>query len=179
MSKKDILKASFVVGSYVLSAAAGAFGASLYWRKRCRQEVQKAEESLKAYFKKTKEEAKKEAREETVAELAKDEEILKQALSFSEKIQEEKIYIIKPDDYGDDPNYAKYTYTYYPDNAMYVSMYDLPVDDEEMHDILGEDICAHIEDHFGQFDNDAVYVRNEELQTDVAIYLADGAYEEK
>ena len=38
---------------------------------------------------------------------------------------------------------------------------------------------VHPEDHFGEFDDEVVYVRNEDLKVDIAIFLAEDPPDEE
>lgn len=102
----------------------------------------------------------------------KAEERKNEAIKRAQKVTR---YIIRPDEYGTLPDYGRFRYTYYEGNERYVnSDYHVPVEEEEVLDMIG----PGIPDHFGEYEDDTVYVRNDELKTDIAIYLADGCFDE-
>lgn len=77
-----------------------------------------------------------------------------------------KPYVISPDVFGDDPDYKTESLTYYADKVL---------TDEDNHvinpgridDLIGEDSL----NHFGEYEEDSVFVRNEKRKTDYEILL--------
>lgn len=145
-----------------------------YWKKRNEREVAEVRENLKAYY--NEREAEKtekivqETREACMIEFNKAN--TENNMGDAEKAETKKrdIYIIKPEEYGENPGWAKFSYKYNPDTDSYTNAtFDVEVDDEEIDDMIGKGIP----DHFGEFEDDAVYVRNEDLKTDIAVYLTD------
>ena len=75
-------------------------------------------------------------------------------------------YVIPPEDFGDDPDYKTVSLTYYADKVL---------TDEDNHvinpgridDLIGEDSLTH----FGEYEEDSVFVRNEKRKTDYEILL--------
>ena len=75
-------------------------------------------------------------------------------------------YVIPPKDFGDDPDYKTVSLTYYADKVL---------TDEDNHvinpgridDLIGEDSLTH----FGEYEDDSVFVRNEKRKTDYEILL--------
>ena len=119
-------------------------------------------------------------REQRIRELKKQHEAAKRMEEkrneASRRVQKETRYIIRPDEYGERPDYGRYSYTYYEGNERYVnSDFNVPVEEEEILDMIGPDIP----EHFGEFEDDAVYVRNEDLKTDIAVYLAEGSFDDE
>lgn len=79
-------------------------------------------------------------------------------------------YVITPEEFSDG-EYATETLTYYADGVLtdsFDEIIDNPVD------WVGEDF----EDHFGEYEEDAVYVRNEERETDYEILRDNQRYED-
>lgn len=166
------------------------------WRykdKQKEQEIEEVRNELKSYFEdKLAEETEAYANEcreryegkivEMQAELtaAKDSSLLQSvnsssndsSLTETERMaRDSKIYIIRPDEYGTAPDYARFRYIYYPDEDRYEnSIVGIEVEPEEVFDLFGH---THPMDHFGEFDDSAVFLRNENIMADIAIYLAD------
>lgn len=73
-------------------------------------------------------------------------------------------YIIEPDEFGE-CDYEEVSLTYYADGVL-TDEQDNPIEDVD--GMVGEDYV----EHFGEYEDDSVFVRNERLQTDFEI-LAD------
>lgn len=87
------------------------------------------------------------------------------------EIQLARAFVIRPDEFGTRKDYARFNYVFYPEqDEYYNSDYQTPVEEDELRDILGD---VHPEDHFGEFEDEVVYIRNEDLKVDVAVFLAE------
>lgn len=82
----------------------------------------------------------------------------------------EKPYVIPPEDF-DDLDYDAVTLTYYADKIL-ADEYDNPIEDIES--LVGEESLTH----FGEYEDDSVYVRNDKYKTDYEILLDIRTYEE-
>lgn len=78
----------------------------------------------------------------------------------------QKPYVIEPEAFGDD-DYDIISLTYYADGVVTDEM-DEVLDDDEVENQIGKDSLTH----FGEYEDDSVFVRNEKLHTDYEI-LAD------
>lgn len=78
-----------------------------------------------------------------------------------DKEELDKPYVITPDDFGEFDYYNQISLTYYADGVLTEG------DDiiEDVDDIVGEDSLTH----FGEYENDAVHVRNDRLKCDYEI----------
>ena len=80
-------------------------------------------------------------------------------------------YVISPDAFANEkPEYAKITLVYYEDNEVLIN------DQEECIDI-GTDIGYDAINHFGEYEKDAVYIRNEQLGNDYEVLLEHASWE--
>lgn len=87
------------------------------------------------------------------------------------EVQLARAFVIRPDEFRTKKDYARFNYIFYPEqDEYYNSDYQTPVEEEELRDILGD---VHPEDHFGEFEDEVVYIRNEDLKVDVAVFLAE------
>lgn len=81
-------------------------------------------------------------------------------------------YVISPDEYGDEPGYDTENWTLYEDGII--------TDDDDQ--ILGDDeLGIYIGDalnHFGEYEDDSVHVRNEEHKCDIEILKINKTYDE-
>lgn len=164
-----------------LCGAAGWFATNMYWKRRNREEVEAVREGLKEFYEERLKVKDDEVKEQTAVAKADVYELRKGTITSvsarpvetKEPVQDqnESIYIIKPEEYGDNEGWDKLSYLYFPDPDKYVNAsYDVPVDEEEIANTLKG---LNVANHFGEFEDDAVYVRNEDLKLDVAVYLSD------
>lgn len=75
-----------------------------------------------------------------------------------------KPYVISPDDFGELDGYETTTLTYYADGVLEDDYY-VVIDEEEVDNMVGLDSF----NHFGEHEEDTVYVRNEQQKTDFEI----------
>lgn len=80
-------------------------------------------------------------------------------------------YVISPDEFGEDETYTQISLTYYADGVLADDKND-PI--ENIDDIVGMDSLTH----FGEYEDDSVFVRNERLKCDYEILLDEQSYEE-
>jgi hypothetical protein len=85
-----------------------------------------------------------------------------------QKVEEEQMsmrpYVISPEDFGEHDDYETISLTYYADGTLTDST-DEPIEDVEY--VVGEDSLTH----FGEYEDDSVFVRNDRLRTDYEILL--------
>lgn len=100
-------------------------------------------------------------------------EILKNEGYVSEetKMAENKPYVISPDEFGEFEDYDTISLTYYADQVL--------VDDggdkiEDVDDVVGMESLAH----FGEYEDDSVFVRNDRLRCDYEILMDERTYSE-
>lgn len=79
-------------------------------------------------------------------------------------------YVISPDDF-DAEDYDTNSFTYYADGVL-TDDKDNPMDEDEIERTVGQDSLTH----FGEFEDDSVFVRNDELKTDYEILLVNDKY---
>lgn len=98
---------------------------------------------------------------------------------YSADIQEEKenesvtgrdSYIITPEEFGEMEDYEKISLTWYADRV-------LADDNDEILDDM-DDIVGDALEHFGEYEDDAVFVRCDELECDYEILLDQRNYSE-
>lgn len=87
-----------------------------------------------------------------------------------DKVNKDKPYVINPDDFGDD--YNTITLVYYKDNV--VTTYDTSevLTDKEIEDLIGEESLSH----FGEYEEDSVFVRNDARKIDYEILKSEETY---
>lgn len=80
-------------------------------------------------------------------------------------------YVIAPDEFGEHDDYEQTTYTYYADGIL------ADEDDRIVEDVEGS-VGFESLTHFGEYEDDAVHVRNERLKIDFEILLDEREYSE-
>lgn len=80
-------------------------------------------------------------------------------------------YVISPEDFGELDDFERFTLTYYKDGVLVDEVGDV------IHDWL-DLVSPDYFDHFGEFEDDAVYVRNPKLKCDYEILYDERNYED-
>lgn len=81
----------------------------------------------------------------------------------------EKPYIISPDEFGDFDDYSRVSLTYYSDGV-------LADEEDEIIDDIDATVGAGFADHFGDYEDDSVFVRNDRLKCDYEILKDNRTY---
>lgn len=85
-------------------------------------------------------------------------------------VDENKPYVIQPEEFGEKDGYDTVSLTHYADGVLEDDQCNIIDNPDE---IVGEGYA----DHFGEFEEDSVYVRNDELKIDYEILLDIRTYE--
>lgn len=75
-------------------------------------------------------------------------------------------YVIPPEEFGEKKGYEQISLTWYADETL-ADMDDHRLSDGEIEKMVGHDAMTH----FGEYENDSVFVRNEELKCDYEILM--------
>lgn len=89
-----------------------------------------------------------------------------------ENVDKETPYVISPDDFGEEDGYETISLTYYQKNDIVADDMDELVEDVDK--VIGYESLAH----FGEYEDDSVFVRNDRLKVDYEILLDDRDYED-
>ena len=187
MSNKLIFSFAFIVG-----AAAGS-GTTWYLLKDKYAEIAQEEiDSVKEVFARREQERKDESVKKTVAEGIKNVDKNKPELHeyveklrktgyvrYSDRRTEEDVepveqncpYVIPPEQFGDNDEYEQISLTYYADSV-------LADDNDEIIEDVEETIGFESLNHFGEYEDDSVFVRNDARKCDYDILLDQMAYSE-
>lgn len=76
----------------------------------------------------------------------------------------DKPYVIAPEEFGEMPGYEEVELTYYADGILADDCNDIV---EDVEDVVGADSLTH----FGEYEDDSVFVRNDRLKCDYEILL--------
>lgn len=82
-------------------------------------------------------------------------------------------YVITPEQFGEYNEYGTKTLTYYADNVL-TDEIDNPITSEEMETMIGPDAL----DHFGEYEDDSVYIRDEMNEMDYEILKSEKTFSE-
>ncbi len=88
---------------------------------------------------------------------------------MKETMGKEIPYIISPDEFGEEDEYETISLTYYADGVLADDM-DYLVEDVE--ETVGTDYASH----FGEYEDDSVFVRNDRLRADYEILMDERNY---
>ena len=80
------------------------------------------------------------------------------------EIEEDKPYVISPDSFGEMDDYNRISLTYYADGV-------LADEDDEVVDDMDATVGSDALDHFGEYEDDSVFVRNDSRKCDYEILL--------
>ena len=82
-------------------------------------------------------------------------------------------YVITPGQFGEYSEYGTKTLTYYADNVL-TDEIDNPITSDEMVTMIGPDAL----DHFGEYEDDSVYIRDETNEMDYEILKSEKMFSE-
>lgn len=184
MNKMILMAASFLMGG-----VAGFFVGRALTEKRCNDRADAEIESVKKAFANRR---KKEAEEA--------ENIMKDALQIAEKVGATKILdlkealrkaneagysekteladdpkprVISPEEFGSIPEYEEVSLTYFSDGTL-TGDDERPMSEIEIEMSVGKDSLGH----FGEYELDSVFVRNDHTKTDYEILKDERSYAE-
>lgn len=84
----------------------------------------------------------------------------------------DKPYVIPPEEFGENPYYDAVSLNYYADGIL-TDDTDEPIEDVE--GLIGEDALTH----FGEYEDDSVFVRDDDAQVDYEILLDQRRYADR
>lgn len=100
-----------------------------------------------------------------------DQENTKPEKGAEKNMDSERPYVIDPDEFGEFEDYDKICLTYYSDGILADDLDELV---EDIEDVVGMDSLGH----FGEYEDDAVHVRNDRLKADYEILRDSRTYRE-
>lgn len=176
MSNKSLFSLAFIIG-----AATGSVATWYLLKDKYEALAQEEIDSVKEVFLRREQELKDQSVKKTVAEGIKDAERLKKEgytrySDFGSDEEEKPVseagpYVIPPEQFGDDEEYEQISLTYYADGVL-ADENDEVIEDVE--DAVGIDSL----NHFGEYEDDSVFVRNDARKCDYEILLDQRTYSE-
>lgn len=157
-----------ILSKAIMFAAGALFGAGATWLVLKPYYQKTSEEEIKAIRDFYNEKRESEAEEKEAAEKAEIEAERKEYDSLVSKEGYTEVachpYVIAPDEFEGLDGYQSISLTYYADGILTDDV-DNIISDAEMEDMVGRDAIAR----FGEYDDAAVFVRNEGLKIDYEI----------
>lgn len=187
MSNRSLFSLGFIIG-----AASGATVAWYLLKDKYETLAQEEIDSVKEVFARREQEMKDETVKRNVAEGIKDSDRTKPDLKeYAEQLKKNgytrysdlsaddegvsdkqtKPYVIPPEQLGDDENYDQISLTYYADGV-------LADENDEVIDDVEETVGIESLNHFGEYEDDSVFVRNDTRKCDYEILLDQRTYSE-
>lgn len=177
------------VGFFIAGAAVGSIITWQFLKTKYEEIAQEEIDSVKQTYAKREEkrqfvESKKSS--ETTGDMTyeKDEVIRKEAVkevnriiednNYTSEINEvtrDQHYIIRPDEFGEYDDYDTISLTYYADHI-------LTDEDDEIVEDIEDKIGFDALNHFGEYEEDSVFVRNDRIKCDYEILLDQRKYSE-
>lgn len=143
---------------YVLAVFTGAVGGALlpffYFKKKYKTIADEEIQSVKDTFSERKEKTK------TLEQLTNYDDRLKE----SSEPQTDRPYVISPDDFGEYDDYETISLNLYADGIL-ADDNDEIISTDEMDEIIGREAF----DHFGEYEEDSVFIRNDAHKCDYEI----------
>lgn len=158
---------------FVMGAIAGSVATWQYVRKKYERIAQEEIDSVKEKFKSDKESVIEEQSQEKkdlaecinkIREYGYGEVNRNEIENKEEKATMDKPYVISPDEFGEFDDYEKISLTYYEDQI-------LADDGDELIEDVEEVVGSESLNCFGEYEDDAVFVRNDRLKCDYEILL--------
>lgn len=159
---------------FVLGAGVGAFATYKFVEQKYKRIADEEIESVKEAFKKKVEKKKDKKPVETKkAVTAAPASVTPKSLGYATAVPEKpkQIYIISPDEFGEFSTYETVSLTYYSDGV-------LTTQDDQIIDDVENYVGKGFETHFGEYEDDSVFVRNDDKQTDYEILRDNRTYQE-
>lgn len=187
MSNRSLFSLGFIIG-----AASGATVAWYLLKDKYETLAQEEIDSVKEVFARREQEMKNETVKRNVADGIKDSDRTKPDLKeYAEQLKKNgytrysdlsaddegvsdkqtKPYVIPPEQFGDDENYDQISLTYYADGV-------LADENDEVIDDVEETVGIESLNHFGEYEDDSVFVRNDTRKCDYEILLDQRIYSE-
>lgn len=108
----------------------------------------------------------KEAKDNPIPPVSYSESYNETVEAKKDEIERNELKYPSPEEFGDNPDYSKFTLKYYKDGVL-IDDQNNPLDNPE--EVIGADFM----DHFGEYEEDVAYIRNDRLKSDFEILFID------
>ena len=199
MSNKSLFSLAFIIG-----AATGSVATWYLLKDKYEALAQEEIDSVKEVFLRREQELKDQSVKKTVAEGIKDADKEKPDLKeYAERLKKEGYirysdfgsdeeekpvseagpYVIPPEQFGDDEEYEQISLTYYADGDITEDndldyKFKVKVNNDEVIEDVEDAVGIDSLNHFGEYEDDSVFVRNDARKCDYEILLDQRTYSE-
>lgn len=158
--------------TFVAGGAAGFFAANKLMKQKYEQLVQDEIDSVKAAFRKDHPLLEKKSRPTEKERKEYSQHIAKLGYTEEKKPSpKQEPHVISPDEFGDQDDYDEISLTYYADGTV-TDDNDCAMSEDEIEETIGKDSLTH----FGEYEDDSVFVRNDRLKADYEILMDQRSY---
>lgn len=174
--------------TFVAGATLGSLATWIFIKKKYEQIAQEEINSVKEVYSNRKPKTEKKDDEEDIQvdekEVAEYEKII-ESIGYSkysdiskskaktEHDDSERPYVIRPEEFGELDGYEMISLTHYSDGVL-ADDDNQKMADDEVDEVVGADYAGH----FGEYEDDSVFVRNDRLKCDYEILLDQRKYSE-
>lgn len=174
---------SNTLSNLIIFATGAAIGSLVTWKlikTKYEQIAQEEIDSVKEVFSRRAEQEEKTVDEED-SQVKEYEDLAEAYTTYSDNKEEnEEVkdvgepYVISPEEFGEKDDYETRSLNYYT-NGIVTDEFDEPIDEDDVDSMIGLESLKH----FGEFEDDSVFVRNDYLETDFEILADAGEYKEE
>ena len=174
--------------AFLAGVAVGVAATWKFAKKKYEQIAQEEIDSVKEVFRRLRRESEAKSTEEPKVELVEENEADKandhvdiceyrkvinnnsydndQNYEEGAPINMDRPYVIAPDEFGERAGYERFSFTYYSDGTL-TDECDEPISPEDVEKLIGKESLTH----FGEYEDDSVFVRNDDIESDFEILL--------
>ena len=161
---------------FAIGAAVGAVGAWFYLKKKYEEKAEEEIESIRELYNRYQEKEKEQKKEPEPEKKPEVEEVKMENVVFNDYVRMingrgteplDHPYVISPDEFGLFYDYEQIELHYYKDDVLTDDEGE-PVDDD-----IGAMVGVDFQSHFGEYEDDAIYIRNDERKVDYEIIKED------
>ena len=155
--------------AFLTGAAVGIAATWKFAKKKYEQIAQEEIDSVKEVFSRRYSEKKEADKPEEKPDLADYTKKLNNEGYIDKKGEPDEMvgpYVIPPDEFGEKLGHETVSLTYYADGVL-ADEIDEPMDDDNINKTVGREWVTH----FGEYEDDSVFVRNDDLELDFEILM--------
>ncbi len=160
--------------SFAVGGAVGFAAANKLMKDKYEQLVQDEIDSVKAAFRKEHPLPEKKERPKPTEKERKAYSEYTAKLGYTEEkkpVPVQEPHIISPEEFGDQDEYDEISLTYYADGTV-TDDNDRAMSEDEVEETIGKESLTH----FGEYEDDSVFVRNDRLKADYEVLMDQRSY---
>lgn len=160
--------------SFAVGGAVGFVAANKLMKDKYEQLVQDEIDSVKAAFRKEHPLPEKKERPKPTEKERKAYSEYTAKLGYTEEKKPAPVqepHIISPEEFGDQDEYDEISLTYYADGTV-TDDNDRAMSEDEVEETIGKESLTH----FGEYEDDSIFVRNDRLKADYEVLMDQRSY---